>query len=213
MRSATLRLALIAALAGAVSASPPLRTVEAAPTAPTGSAPSAGPSASATAAPAKHGVPVSAYAWPTEASPEPREEDWAGATDLEVDPPRNSGGTSCELRALGAWLRITCAPSWHPGVLWGLAGDVAKVKGRFTLVSEVQHDNKPPKNEQEDAERQMGASATITLPIAPGSALLLRLDAIAWDEDYNWAGVVSRAGWLFDVSWALGEKHPTILYH
>ena len=194
-----------------MSAAPPLRAVEAAPTAaPTGSASSAGPSAGATAARAKRGIPISAYAWPTAASPEPREEDWAGATDLEVDPPPDGGGTSCELRALGPWLRITCAPSWHPGVLWGMAGDVAKVKGRFTLISEVA--SKPPKSQQEAVERQMGASATITLPITPGSALLLRLDGIAWDEGYDWAGVVARPGWLFDVSWALGEKHPTILY-
>ena len=215
MRSATPRLALIAALAGAVTAYQPLRAVEAAP-APAGSAPP-GPSASA-AAPAGHGVPVSAYAWPAEASPEPREEDWAGATELEVAPAKDPGGSLvlvCAQRALGAWLRISCTPppgSSHLGAVWGLAGDVAKVKGSFSLLSGLEGYKKPPTSTKEDLERKMGDAVTITLPLTPGTAALLRIDRISWDEEWDWSGVVASPGMLVDVSWALGEAHPTILY-
>jgi hypothetical protein len=206
MRSATPRrpsapLALLAALAGAVCAYQPVRAVEAAPA-------DAGESATS--------VPIPAYAWPTELAPEPKEEDWAGATVLapQADVRPEDLGAVCERRALGGWLRITCTPSGggRLGVLWGLAGDDAKVKGRFVLASEVEHYTKPPKDMEEDFRRKMGASATITLPITPGSALLLRLDWIVWDEGYDWAGVVSRPGMFIDVSWALGERSPTILY-
>lgn len=49
--------------------------------APAASAGSAAPVAT-TPAPPKEVVAVKDYAWPTDESPEPSEEDWAGATDL-----------------------------------------------------------------------------------------------------------------------------------
>jgi hypothetical protein len=206
------RLALLAALAGAVSAYRPLHPVEAAP--PAASA-SAAPPASA-AAPEARGVPVSAYAWPTEVGAEPTEEEWAGATVLEtITLERQDAfpGVVCRQAALGAWLRVTCTDEPRRfGVIWGLAGDSAKVKGRFTLASEVEHHDKPPTTREDEMERKMGASATLTIPVTPGSAALLRLDRIAWAEEYEFAGVTSGPGMLIDISWALGEKHPTILY-
>jgi hypothetical protein len=197
MRSATPRIVLIPALAGAVSAYTPS-------------------SAGATAT-GERAVPVPAYAWPAEAGPEPREEEWAGATALETAMVKDSAGVlllACGQQALGGWLRITCtAPEPRRlGAVWGLAGDTAKVKGKFSLLSELERYKKAPTSVQEDMERKMGGSATITLPVTPGSAALLRLDSISWEEEWDWSGVVASP-WLFiDVSWALGETHPTILY-
>ena len=212
MRSATPRLVLTAALAGALSAYPNLRTVEAAPE----SAASAAPSASATAG-AKGGVAVDAYAWPTEAAPEPKEEAWAGATALETPTIKDSTGTlppACDQQALGSWLRITCTPpaTRHAGAIWGLAGDTAKAKGKFLILSEILPTKQAPTSVQEGMERKMGVSATITIPVTPGSAVLLRLDWVSWEEEWDWSGVVASPGIFIDVSWALGETHPTILY-
>ena len=126
---------------------------------------------------------------------------------------------SCTQRALGAWVRIACAPP-HPadsdgtllGAVWALSGDVAKVKGTLSPASELPRFKKPPSNIEEALTRKMGASATITFPVTPGSAFLLRLDTIGWDDGYDGSNVFTSAGMLVDVSWALGEKAPTILY-
>jgi hypothetical protein len=223
-RRISTHLARIAALAGAVCATQPLDAVRAAPPAPSASA-----SAAATAGPVeKSGLAVSAYAWPAELSPEPREEDWAGATELtsaQVDIVSpffwlpSIHGVVCTQRALGSWLRLTCTPPHDSeegevfvGALWGLAGDVGKVKGSFVLASELERHKTPAMNRVEAFNRKMGASATITLPVTPGSALLLRLDRIQWDFGYEESTVGTRPGVIVDVSWALGEKYPTILY-
>ena len=58
----------------------------------------------------------------------------------------------------------------------------------------------------------MGTSATITFPVTQGSALLLRIDRMYWDDGYDSSGAYTQPGILVDVSWALGEKAPTILY-
>jgi hypothetical protein len=211
LRSPRAPFALLAALAGAVSAYQPLRAVEAAPADAGEAAPSAAPPASS-AAPGDGGkaLPVSAYAWPTDLAPEPREEDWAAATELLSDPP----DAPCKQQALGAWLRITCGPDGtvRYGALWALAGDASKVKAKFMLSYEIEHFDKPPSSEGDDLMRKAGATAIVTLPLAPGSAVLLRLDTIFWDDEYSFSGLISRAGPLLDVSWAAGEKHPTILY-
>jgi hypothetical protein len=223
MRFATSRPSCLAlaALAFAVCAYEPRGAVGATPPA------SASASAGALAGAGTQGIPVSAYTWPTEVSPEPREEEWAGALELSsvrVDiVPRFSWlptvhDVVCTQHAVGAWLRVTCTPRHDGkedvlvGSLWGLAGDVAKVKGSFALASELERYKAPPTGEFETALRKMGASATITLPLAPGSALLLRLDRIEWDSGYESSSVGIEPGILIDVSWAVGEKAPTILY-
>jgi hypothetical protein len=186
--------------------------VEAAP--PAASAPSAAPSAGA--APAKR-VAISAYAWPEEAGPEPKEADWAGATPLENDTPGaarpDTTSPHCQEAAIGAWVRVTCTPGVkHFGAVWSLAGDTAKAKARFSLASELEHFEKAPQSIGEDMERKMGDLVTVTFPVSPGSATLLRVDGISWEEEYEGSLVLTRAGPMVDVTWALGEKHPSILY-
>jgi hypothetical protein len=212
------RLALLAALAGA-AAYHPLHTVEAAPP-DSSAAPS--PPASASAAPRR--LPLAAYAWPSAPTPEPTEEAWAGATELEtfvVDVPGeyfDVPGVACAPRALGSWLRLTCAAPPRPrgfaplffGAIWVLAGDTARVKGTFVLAAETEEHKAPSTNPGGELQRKMGAAATITLPVMQGSALLLRLDVIAWDEGYSESNVITVPGMLVDVSWAAGEKSPTI---
>jgi hypothetical protein len=170
---------------------------------------------------------ASSYAWPAEAGPEPKEEEWAGATDLgtvEVQPASTFWWLSpihlsCAQRALGAWVRITCTPP-HPesgedtllGAVWPLSGDAAKAKATFSPASALPRYKSPPSNVVDDLTRKMGASVTITFPTTPGSALLLRVDRIGWDDGYDGSNVFTLPGMLVDVSWALGEKAPTILY-
>ncbi len=230
MRLATrrpVRLALLVVLGCAAVAHGSLRAVEAAPPVPGASAASSASAAAGDVGPGKRGLAVSAYAWPTEVSPAPKEEDWAGATDLEtvvfdLVPALEwwpvIKGISCAQRALGAWLRVTCTPS-HAGsndtllgAVWALSGDAAKAKATFTLAAELERYQKGTDTFYLPRTRQMGASATVTFPVAQGSALLLRIDQIGWDDGYEGSSVFTQPGILVDVSWAAGEKSPTITY-
>ena len=217
MRAPPRHLVSLAALAGALCALRPLRTVQAAP-------PDAGESAAASppASPPASAT-VAGYAWPAEITPEPAEDDWAGATALETvtTGPAIWGngipGVACAQRAIGSWLRVTCTPPHAAdddlvGVLWALAGDVDRVKVRFSLAAELARYKDLPADSRNDLLRKMGASATITVPVAPGSALLLRLDRMGWDDGYEGSSVFSSGGVVVDASWAIGEARPTILY-
>ena len=82
---------------------------------------------------------------------------------------------------------------------------MAKVKGLFVLASEVEPYKTLQADRVNDVVRKMGASATITLPLAPGSALLLRLDEIQWEFGYEDSAVGTRPGLSVDISWALLE--------
>lgn len=174
---------------------------------------------------AEPGQTVSSYVWPTEASPEPKEDAWAKATELETKrvkmPDRWFGGGAeieCTQRVVREWVRVTCTPPHDKpedtlvGVIWGMAGDLDSVSGDFEMSAELPRYAKPPQNVVEDLSRKMGASATITFQARAGSAMLLSLDEIGWDESYDGSNVFSRSGILVDVSWALGENGPTILY-
>jgi hypothetical protein len=212
-RAASVKLALLALLAGAVCVYEPVAAVLAAPP-----PASASPSASV-AAPARPHLALSAYAWPAELSAEPKEEDWASATDLEpfrrntdaIDAEGLRSAGWCNPRVVGSWLRLTCTAGIHFGIVWGLAGDLAKVKGTIPLVSEVERPTKPTADWAETATRNMGVSATVTFPVAPGSALVLEIDQIDIDNGYEGSVVFTHPWALVDVSWAVGEKAPTVL--
>ena len=178
------------------------------------------------AAPAKGGVAISAHAWPTEASAAPKEGEWASAVALEAVKSKirvtswGSAVVTCTQRALRDWVRVTCTPPHDEGssdvlfgALWGMAGEVAKVKGKFAMSSELPRYAQPPTDETSDLSRKMGASATVTFPVRPGGAVVLRVDFIDWDVSYDGGmSVITRPGMLIDVSWALGETHPIIAY-
>jgi hypothetical protein len=199
---------------------------------PSGAASSA-PSGAASAGAAedrKQGVAISAYAWPTDPSAEPKEEEWAGATGLEtmtgtVGRPGWSSDldkVACTQRAVREWLRVTCTPPHDApdnesdvlfGVIWGMAGDVSSVKGSFTMASELERYSKMAPGIHKDMFLKMASSATVTFQIKQGSALILSLDRIGWAFSYYGdSDVFSQQGLRIDVSWALGEKHPTINY-
>jgi len=184
-----------------------------------------GPVSPAPVAVAQPAPPASEHAWPTSPSPEPKDGAWDSAAELETVrvelPNRWWGGdvsVQCTQRALGEWVRITCTPPHDGtndvllGVVWGLAGDLSSVKGQFELSAKLPRYAKPPENIVEYLSRKMGASATITFQVQPGSAFVLSLDEIGWDETYDGSNVFSRAGILVDVSWAHGENAPTILF-
>lgn len=171
------------------------------------------------------GQTVATYAWPADETPEPKEEEWANATPLETVRPalpnRWWGGGAeivCTQRVLREWVRVVCTPPHEGeqdvlvGVLWGMAGDLDDVTGQFEMAAELPRYAKPPESIVEDLSRKMGASATVTFPARPGRAMLLSLDEIGWDESYDGSNVFSRSGIILDVSWARGEKGPTILY-
>lgn len=174
---------------------------------------SATPSASASSAPA--GPTVASYAWPTTSSPEPKAEEWTSATVLEsVTASIGSGDAVCTQRVVREWMRISCTPSLPDtffGVLWGWAGDLDLVKGTFGLAADVI--KKPPTNEMEQLTMKMGARADVTFQARPGTAFLVTLERMGWD-DSGWDGpsLFVSSGAVIDVSWALGEKGPTVLY-
>lgn len=182
------------------------------------------PTAQATAAVAvvPPGPTSDTYAWPTQSSPEPTEDEWKGATELERavantyrewGPPET---IACTQHVVREWMRVTCTPigtrDRFVGVLWGMAGDLSSVKGSFVQVSTLDRFKSPPTSIIEDLTRKMGVSATVTFQAKPASAMVLSLDEIGWDENYEGSSVFSRAGILLDVSWAQGEKAPTIAF-
>jgi hypothetical protein len=192
---------------------------------------SAAPMPSGSAAASPTGMPVSSYAWPKEASEQPKEEEWAGATELEsITTVATSGWlkkpVKCRQRALREWMRIDCSPPDPPtkeflegqrfyGSLWGLAGDVSGASGQFQLVSAVETYAKATAPNPTDVPgrltRAMGAVGTVIFQAKYGSATMLRLDEIFWAEHYDGGGnVLVSPGIVIDVSWALGEKQPTI---
>ncbi len=187
-------------------------------------APSATSAASAGAAPDPAAL-VASYAWPTSASPEPNEADWAGAHDLGAatvsiarSPWVTAAPVPCRQRAVREWVRVTCAPNHEEvsdtllGVIWALAGDTSTVKATFSLASELPRYAAAPTDRMQELTRKMGAAATVTFQARPGSAILLTVDEMGWDEGYDGASAFSSPGIVLDVSWALGEKAPTILY-
>jgi hypothetical protein len=232
--STSARLASVAVLVSAVCsyweaplavAQVPPATASASASASAGATTSPSASAGTPAEAKKTGIPVPAYAWPTDPSPEPKDDEWAGATELEIatDMPTvwspSIDGVTCTQRALREWMRITCTPPHEGtddslvGVIWGMAGDLSTVKGSFVLASTLARHEAPPTEIHEDLYRKMGASATVTFQLKPGSGLVLGIDQIGWDFNYDGdSNVFSRPGMLIDVSWALGEKAPTIAY-
>jgi hypothetical protein len=186
------------------------------------------PSGSAVAAPT--GMSVSSYAWPKETSEQPKEEEWASATELESVTTVASSGwlkmpAKCRQRVLREWMRLDCSPPDPPknfpegqrfyGSLWGLAGDISGASGQFQLVSAVETYAKKtdpnPTNVAGRFTRAMGAVGTVIFQAKYGNATMLRLDEIFWAEQYDGGGnVLLSPGIVIDVSWALGEKHPTI---
>ncbi len=190
----------------------------------------AAPSASASANVGPTGIPISTYVWPKEVSEAPKDAEWTSATELETATTVAQSGwlkkpVKCRQRVLREWMRLDCSPPDPPtkqflegqrfyGSLWGLAGDVSNVSGQFQLVSTVEAYAKRTSPSSVDGRltRAMGAMGTITFQAKYGSATMIRMDEIFWAEQYDGGGNVLLApGIVIDISWALGEKHPTIL--
>lgn len=183
------------------------------------------PTSSGSAGPAATGQPP--HVWPTEASAEPAEDEWAGAKELPLSPPRSPGWSrpsadpgKCAQNVIREWVRITCPSPVKGtesdarfGVIWGLAGDVSAVKGKMLLAGQTERYKAPPVERPDRIVRQTGASATVTFQLKPGSAFLLAFDTISWAWEYDGGfSVSSSPGFVVDVSWAAGEASPTILY-
>lgn len=207
-----------------------LPVAHAEPAAPSGHA-SAAPAPSGSAAAVPKGIPSASYAWPKETSDQPKSEEWAGATELESITTQATSGWSkkpvtCRQRALRAWVRVDCPPpevshdDVRPehrfyGSLWGLAGDVSGTAGQFQLVSSVESHTKKLDEDLSEVgarlARGMGAVGTVIFQAKYGSAAMLRLDQIFWVDQYDGGGNALLApGIVIDVSWALGEKYPSI---
>jgi len=186
------------------------------------------PSASASAGPTP--IPISAHVWPKELSEAPKDAEWTNATELEEATTVASSGwlkkpVKCRQRVLREWMRIDCSPPDPPtkeflegqrfyGSLWGLAGDISTVSGQFQLVSTVEKYAKTTSPTGVDGRltRAMGAIGTIVFQAKYGSATMVRMDEIFWAEHYDGGGnVLIAPGIVVDISWALGEKHPTIV--
>lgn len=221
----SMKRAVFAILAVVFSFLPAAHAVQEAPSA--AASASAAPNASASVAPT--GMPVAQYTWPKEASEAPKEEEWAGATELEAIATTAQSGwvkrpARCRQRAVREWVRLECSPPDPPndlnldvqrfyGSLWGLAGDISGSSAQFELVSKVEKYSKG-RNPAQTSDRLtlgMGAVGMVTFQAKYGSATMLRMDQIFWAERYDGGGNVELApGIIIDVSWALGEKYPTI---
>lgn len=181
---------------------------------PAATAPSGSASASAAA---PQGPTVSTYAWPTEASPEPKPEEWAKATQLgSVDVKIAYRDARCTEEAVREWMRIRCQPTDPDttlGVIWGRAGNLDGVQGSFVLAKDSDHFKKPPTNEMEALTLQMGVSGEIRFQAKPGTAFVVSLERLGWDEG-GWGDISLsiQSGVIIDVSWALGEKGPSISF-
>jgi hypothetical protein len=212
-------LALVFCSLPAAYAAPPTPSAE--------SSAAPGPSASARAA--SNGMSVSTYAWPKDASDKPNEDEWEHATELEEvkTSVRSWWGkipATCLQRVVREWVRIECLPPdlmaenfresrRFYGSLWGLAGDISSASGQFQLVSTLEPlaQDSDPNSVSGRLIRRMGAIATVTFQAKCGSAMMLRMDQILWADQYDGGGnVLLDPGIIIDVSWALGEKHPTI---
>ena len=220
--------AALAAGLGALLRASPIHERDALAAAPGGAAPttSAGatPTASASASSAAQDAPKSslaAYAWPSGPSPEPKPEEWEHATALEtvtLDTRRESWlprvHITCSPSLVREWLRVTCdpGPSWYFGIVWGMAGDLSTAKGAIAIAPGA-----PPKTRADDDHildmtRKMGVSTTLIVALRPGASSVISIDRMAWEEEYEGQSVNMHPGVLLDISWALGEKSPTIAY-
>jgi hypothetical protein len=122
----------------------------------------------------------------------------------------------CTQEAVREWMRIRCKPSDPDvtlGVIWGRAGDLDGVQGSFVLAKDSDHFKKPPTNEMEALTLQMGVSGEIRFQAKPGTAFVVSLERLGWDEG-GWGDVSLsiQSGVIIDVSWALGEKGPSLSY-
>ena len=127
---------LLAALATAAYARAPFEPALAGPAA------SASPTGSANAPPPSGPRPtLASYAWPTEASARPKDEDFKDATELEpvLIKQGNLGGATCKARVIREWLQLECNPGFGRffGVVWGVAGALKDVKAWFKMLGEL----------------------------------------------------------------------------
>jgi hypothetical protein len=170
----------------------------------------------------KRAPKVSDYAWPKETSSEPKDDEWANATQLETlklgsQHQWESFGVTCSPRVVREWVKLTCAAKEEGefiplfGVIWGMAGDLSTAKGSFTPASTLERYKDPPKNENDQLTRKMGAAATAVFQAKPGSAMVLQFDELFWNLNYEGLSVETRTGMMVDVSWAMGENAPTIV--
>lgn len=184
--------------------------------------PPASASASASAPLPTMAPPPVAHVWPKEPSPEPKEEEWSGATKLGEVPLKGDDWTYrgmmlCTKSALRDWVRVSCVPPMtaesgpYFGVIWAMAGDASTVKSSFLLNSELPTFAAAPKDIIEDLTRKMAAHADVTFQVKPGSALVLDIDRIGWAWGYDGSSVDTSPGVELDVSWALGEDEPSFV--
>jgi hypothetical protein len=171
--------------------------------------------------------PMPAREWVTSESEEPTEEQWSSipvlrTVPVHTDRPRAwgvRGRVDCVEKVIREWMRITCTPDHSSverdsffGVIWAVGGDVSTVKGTIVPASTLESYKAAPQNIIEQSTRLMGASAAITFRLKRGSAILLDLAKIRWEDEYNGPMISIRPGLMVDVSWAHGEPAPYVLY-
>ncbi len=185
-----------------------------------GSAAASGSPAPSQAPPADPGnIDLAGIDWPKTASAAPTPEQWATAQKLaHVKGDGFGPSASCDTFVLQEWVRVVCTDltiEWDHataiGAVWGVAGMLDDVKARVTLVGSqaltaLMPDGAP-------TVKNMASSVDITFPLRPGHATMIEVVGASWAfEEYNgnfFSGI--DPGLLIDVSWALGEKAPTLI--
>lgn len=190
--------------------------------------PSSSGSAAASGAPAREKAPpadpgnldLGGIDWPKTASVAPTTEEWANVPKLAHVKGDSFGASgSCDTFVLREWVRVVCTDltieqdhASAIGAVWGVAGMLDDVKARVTLVGNQALATLMP--DGVPTVKNMASSVDITFPLRPGHATMIEVVGASWAfEEYNgnfFSGI--DPGLLIDVSWALGEKAPTLIF-
>lgn len=165
-------------------------------------------------------VELDTYAWPTEPSAEPTDAEYDAGAQLKIPENRwEKGGIgvarTCVLRVVREWVRVRCDPvseSTSYGVVWGAAGDLSSVKARMPLRGTVNPNKAPPQSFIEESTLKMGAYVTLSFQAKPGSAFLVDIHEMGWEFGGWGDGFLNVSSAVqVELSWAAGEKTPSIL--
>ncbi len=157
---------------------------------------------------------MSTYAWPTQTSDPPKDEEWTKAIALETVTVGDGSwkGTRCAPRVVREWVELACTPpdSRLFAVAWNVAGADKDTKAWFKMLGEL---GPPPDRFEASMKRiEFAVAATVVFPVRRGSAFVVDVDQGGVDENYDGGVFVfTQAGISVDVSWASGEAAPSIL--
>ena len=165
-------------------------------------------------------IDVGSSEGPNAGSAPPTADEWAKVPRLtNTDGQAVGSSVPCDTFVLRGWVRLSCAnlsvsreAASAFGAVWGVAGALDEVKATATLVGTERLASLMP--DGVPTVRNMASSVDITFPIRRGSALLLEVSGARWAfEEYNGNFFTSiDPGFLVDISWALGEAKPTLIF-